>query len=72
MKKMLDSVPIALSILIPTLGGYGYVLAVSFRTDANAKAIQEVQAKQNDMEQLKTDIAVIKEQVLEIRKRVGE
>jgi len=72
MKHWADSVTAAGVVLTLILGGYAYVLTVSFKTDANAKDVAELRQKQSQIDLMQTDLAVIKEQVLEIRKRMDE
>lgn len=72
MKRFADNAIAATGILALILAGYAYVLTVSFKTDANAKAIEAVEIKQDKLEQMGTDIAVIREQVTEIGKRLDK
>jgi hypothetical protein len=68
MRRFAESITAAVGMLTLILGGYAYVLMVSFKADANAKEIESVRIKEENLEEMKTDVAVIKEQVLEIRK----
>lgn len=70
MKFFAENVTAAATVLLMTLGGYAYVLTVSFRTEANERSIEAIQKKQDSIDQIQTDIAVIKEQVSQIKYRM--
>lgn len=72
MKRLAENSTAAAVLLTLILGGYGYVLTVSFKGDANAKAIESLQERQENLDSLRVDVAVIKEQVLEIRKHLDK
>jgi hypothetical protein len=70
MKHFAENATAATTILLMILGGYAYVISVSFKTDANAKSIEVIEQKQGSIDRIQTDIAVIKEQVAQIKDRL--
>lgn len=63
LKAITENTLVPLSMVISLLGGAGFVTYVYFQSDANAKAIIELKAKQDAMAVLSTDIAVIRVKV---------
>lgn len=70
MKSITESTLVPISLVISLLGGSGFITYVYFQTEANAKAILEIQGKQNSLEEIKLDIAVIKEKMEYIEKKL--
>lgn len=71
MKPISENTSISISLLIMILGGAGYVTFTAFQSAANANAIQELRAKQEKIDEIHEDIAVIKTKIEAIEKRLG-
>lgn len=74
--KLHDNSTVTFSILLPIvlalLGGAGWATMLYFQTDANAKAITEIQTKQESFESIRTDIAVIKTELKILNKKMDQ
>ena len=66
--KINESSFISISLMVTILGGASFVSYVAFESKSNAKAIEVIQKKQETLEVIATDIAVIKEKVGTIEK----
>jgi predicted transcriptional regulator len=54
------------------LGLSAWLTQIYFQGEANAQAINQIQTKQNRIDDMATDIAVIKSQVNEIRRKMDK
>lgn len=63
MRVLSEGTLIPISFLITLLGGSGFVTYLYFQTSANAKTIETLQGRQEISEEMRADIAVIKNDV---------
>lgn len=70
MKRFAENISAATTLLMMIFASYAFVLFGSFKTDANAKAVEVLQKKVDSFEEFRTDIAVIKEQIIEMNKKL--
>lgn len=61
---------IPLSLLFSLLGGIMFVSYVAFEGSSNAKAIDDIQKKQETIDKIATDVAVIKTKVETIERSI--
>jgi hypothetical protein len=65
-----EKTTVTIGLLIAVMGGIGYVTFVAFQGNANAQAIKEIQIKQEKIDVIQTDIAVIKTKLDGIEKKL--
>jgi hypothetical protein len=71
MKTPIDEqTTITLSLTLMLIGGVGYVTFVAFQGNANAEAIREINVKQEKIDVIQTDIAVIKAKLEGIERKL--
>lgn len=68
MRIIRESTAVSISLLIAIIGGAVFIVRASFQGEANASAIQKLESKQTAIEQIQTDIAVIKTKLESIEK----
>lgn len=71
LKSITENTLVPLSMVVSLLGAAGFVTYVYFQSDANAKAILELKAKQDAMAGMATDIAVIRVKVENIEQAIA-
>lgn len=67
MSKITENTLVPVSLVLSILGGAGFVTYVYFQTSANAKAIEEIKAKQDAIAMIQTDVAVMKNDIATIK-----
>lgn len=72
MGKISESTTVSIGVLIALIGGAAYVTFVAFQGTANAVAIQELKASQSHIDEIQTDIAVIKTKLERIEKKFDQ
>lgn len=69
-----DDTKITLGIVVALLGGMGFVTSLAFQTNSNAAAIEKMQRSSDErnekLDQIATDIAVIKTKLGFIQKKL--
>lgn len=71
-KALTESTLIPLSLVVGIVSIVWVAGHVSFQAEANAKAIDDLQRRQDSISQIQTDIAVIKTKVEAIEKNLKE
>lgn len=67
MTKQKESLLTQVSLWLSILGGMSYVTYIGFRGEASASAIISLEKKQEAIENIRIDIAVIREELKQIR-----
>lgn len=70
MKAITENTTLNVSVLALILGAYGYVASVGASTAANQKDIERIEAKQDAVVKMATDIEVIKVKLELIEQRL--
>lgn len=69
-----DNTKITLSLAVLLLAGSSYIMSISFQSAANAQAIEQLQnrnkEKSDKLEQIATDVAVIKAKIEMINRKL--
>lgn len=68
--KITEQTLLPISLIITLVGGITFVSYVAFEGASNAKAIDEIQKKQETIEKIATDVAVIKTKVETIERSI--
>lgn len=68
MKPITENTTLSIGLMIVILGGAGFVTYTAFQSDANAKAVEKLDAKVEAVIEMKADIAVIRAKVERIEK----
>ena len=65
-----ESTAVSITMVLAILGGVGFVTYVAFQSDATARAVEVLQKKQDNIDLIVTDIAVIKTKLDSIEKHM--
>jgi hypothetical protein len=66
-----DTTPITLKIVLTVVSGVVFIALVAARGESNAKAIDELKAKQSTIDKIAIDVAVTRSKVETIEKEIG-
>lgn len=69
-RSITESTLIPISLVITLLGGAFFVTYIYFQSDANAKAIEKLSAKQDVLSEMRVDIGIIKTEVESIKRKI--
>lgn len=61
-------IPISFAILL--IGGVAWLTNLAFKVDVSAESLKKIELKQNAIEEIKTDVAVIKSKLDRIDKKL--
>ena len=70
MKIIDEKTLIPISALAIILGGCAWLTTIYYTGSANAEAIDRIEKKQDDIEKIKTDLAVVREKVENIERKL--
>lgn len=72
MKTITENTMISLAVVLTLLGGAGYVGYNASVINASAAQIQELRAKVSLLEEMKTDVAVIRAKLEDIDRKISK
>ena len=61
---------ISLGLAIILFGGVAWLTNLAFKTEASAESLKKIELKQNAIEEIKTDVAVIKFKLEKIEQKL--
>lgn len=61
-------IPISFALII--IGGVGWLTNLAFKVDVAAESLKKIELRQNAIEEIKTDVAVIKSKLDRIDKKL--
>jgi hypothetical protein len=70
MKAITENTAVSIGLLMAAIGFSAYLGSKSFQADANAKEITELKQRVSSLEEIKSDIAVIKTRIEAIDRKI--
>jgi hypothetical protein len=70
MSQISEKTRITLGVVMVLLGFASWLTVIFFQGQANAQSISDLKSKQDTISQMQTDIAVIKSEVSDIKRKV--